>query len=36
VFTGLIEGFRRMTLADGVRGKVFRRLSHWLEQGVRR
>ncbi|HVW25171.1 MAG TPA: NAD-dependent epimerase/dehydratase family protein [Polyangiaceae bacterium] len=33
---GIIDGFRRMTDARGVRGRVARGFSRWLEQGGRR
>jgi nucleoside-diphosphate-sugar epimerase/putative sterol carrier protein len=33
---GIIDGFRRMTARTGVRGRVARGFSRWLEQGTRR
>jgi nucleoside-diphosphate-sugar epimerase/putative sterol carrier protein len=33
---GIIDGFRRMTARRGVRGRVARGFSKWLEQGTRR
>jgi nucleoside-diphosphate-sugar epimerase/putative sterol carrier protein len=36
LFTGIVEGFRRLTSAKGVRGNIARRFSSWFEQTARR